>query len=83
MSFKPFLQLAAEKKLGTAIRCNALYKPFYKLSYLTALKNSGLMDRLRGERVAFERLASVHIRLKDRRSVDRVATIGLSSWAPQ
>ncbi|WP_350281898.1 class I SAM-dependent methyltransferase [Nitrosomonas sp.] len=57
MSFKPFLQLAAEKKLGTAIRCNSLYKPFYKLSYLAALKNSGLMDRLRGERVAFERLA--------------------------
>ena len=58
MSLKPFLQLLVEKKLGAAIKCNALYKPFYKLNYLVALKESGLMDRLQDERVAFERLTS-------------------------
>lgn len=58
MSFKPFLRLLREKKLGAAIQCNALYRPFYQLSYLAALEDSGLLDRLRGQRAALETLAS-------------------------
>ena len=35
-----------EGKLRTAIKANALYKPFYTLSYLAALKNCGVLDQL-------------------------------------
>ena len=42
----PILTLLKEGKLRTAIRANALYKPFYTLSYLAALKNCGVLDQL-------------------------------------
>jgi hypothetical protein len=42
------------------LAANALYKPFYKLSYLAALKNAGLMDRLSGEPVSFESLVAIY-----------------------
>lgn len=48
------------KQLGPALAANALYKPFYKLSYLGALKSSGLMDRLSGKPAPFESLAPIH-----------------------
>ena len=60
MSLKPFLELLRRKQLGTALAANALHKPFYKLSYLAALENAGLMDRLSGEPVPFESLAATH-----------------------
>lgn len=60
MSLKPFLKLFKQKQLAAALAANALYKPFYKLSYLAALKNAGLMDRLSVEPVSFESLAAVY-----------------------
>ena len=52
----PFLTLLNEGKLTTAIRANALYKPFYTLSYLAALKNCGVLDQLSSGPVPFEKL---------------------------
>ncbi len=52
----PFLTLLKEGKLRTAIQANALYKPFYTLSYLAALKNSGVMDQLASGPTPFREL---------------------------
>ncbi len=57
ISITPFLTLLKEGKLRTAIRANALYRPFYKLSYLAALKNCGVMDRLSSGPAPFNELA--------------------------
>jgi SAM-dependent methyltransferase len=60
MSIKPFLRLLKRNQLVPALAANALYKPFYKLSYLAALKNSGLMDRLSGGPVSLDTVAAVY-----------------------
>jgi SAM-dependent methyltransferase len=60
MSLKPFLRLLKRKQLVAVLAANALYKPFYKLSYLAALKSSGLMDRLARGPVPLESLAATH-----------------------
>jgi SAM-dependent methyltransferase len=60
ISITPFLTLLKEGKLGTAIKANALYKPFYTLSYLAALKNCGVMDRLSSGPAPFNELASAY-----------------------
>ncbi|HEU5296576.1 MAG TPA: class I SAM-dependent methyltransferase [Burkholderiaceae bacterium] len=54
---KPFLRLLKRRQLVAALAANALYKPFYKLSYLAALKSSGWMDRLAAGPVSLESLA--------------------------
>jgi SAM-dependent methyltransferase len=60
MSLKPFLRLLKQNQLLPALATKALYKPFYKLSYLAALKSSGLMDRLGGGPVSLESLVAVY-----------------------
>jgi SAM-dependent methyltransferase len=60
MSITPFLTLLKEGKLQTAIRANALYKPFYTLSYLAALKHCGVMDQLASGPTPFRDLASIY-----------------------
>lgn len=60
MSITPFLTLLKEGKLRTAIQVNALYKPFYTLTYLAALKHCGMMDRLSAGPAPFKDLASVY-----------------------
>lgn len=42
------------------VASNALYKPFYKLSYVAALKASGLMDILSDQAIPFEVLAKTY-----------------------
>jgi hypothetical protein len=46
MSIKPFFQLFRDDQLSPFIRSNALLKPFYKLVYLVAAKNSGFFELL-------------------------------------
>ena len=60
MLFRPFLHMLQKKQFFPAIATNALYKPFYKLSFLAALKSSGLMDRLANGPVPFPQLAAVY-----------------------
>jgi len=60
MSITPFLTLLKEGKLRTAIQANALYKPFYTLTYLAALKHCGVMDRLSSGPASLEDLALIH-----------------------
>lgn len=58
MFLKPLFHLLRHKQLGAALAVNALYKPFYTLSYLAALKNSGLMNQLSNKTVPFADLAT-------------------------
>lgn len=60
MSITPFLTLLKEGKLQAALKTNALYKPFYTLSYLAALKQCGAMDRLASGPTLFEDLAAIY-----------------------
>lgn len=46
MSLTPFLKLIQQGQLVPALEVNALYRPFYKLCYLAAAKNCGLLDAL-------------------------------------
>lgn len=60
MSIKPFLQLYKDDQLSAFIRSNALLKPFYKLVYLVAAKDSGLFELLSNGPAGFEQLASAY-----------------------
>lgn len=57
------------------IASNALYKPFYKLSYLATLKASGLMDTLNDQTIPFEDLARTYTNGHDAKSRE-----ALSAW---
>jgi hypothetical protein len=54
MSIQPIITLIKKRQLITAIRVNALFKPFYKLSYLAAAKSFGLIDLLAKSSMSFE-----------------------------
>lgn len=56
MSIRPFLSLLKQRQLGALVASNALYKPFYKLTYLAALKASGLMDAMAAQAIRLEDL---------------------------
>lgn len=60
MLIRPFLTLFRQKQLGAMVASNALYKPFYTLSYLAALKTSGLMDMLKDQTYPFEYLIKIY-----------------------
>lgn len=57
---KSLWRLARSGQLWPSLAANALYKPFYRLIYLAALKESGVMDTLRDGPVGFAAIASVH-----------------------
>jgi SAM-dependent methyltransferase len=73
MSIQPILTLIKKRQLVTAIRVNALFKPFYKLSYLAAAKNCGLLDLLAKDSMSFEALADVYCQ-------DAKAREALEAW---
>ena len=60
MSIKPFFKLFENDQLSALVSTNALFKPFYKLSYLAAAKNNGLFDLLSEQPLAFEKLAETY-----------------------
>jgi 2-polyprenyl-3-methyl-5-hydroxy-6-metoxy-1,4-benzoquinol methylase len=60
MFLKPFLKLFKSDQLSAFTGINALFKPFYKLSYLAAAKNDGLFDLLSDQPVVFEKLAEIY-----------------------
>lgn len=60
MSLTPFLKLIKERQLVSALRVNALYKPFYKLCYLAGAKNCGLLDMLSKSPLTFDDLADIY-----------------------
>lgn len=57
MSFKPFLNLAGEGRLTPLLSVGAALKPFYKLTFLSAAGEAGLLERLSAGPVAFDALA--------------------------
>jgi hypothetical protein len=58
MLLRPFARLLTRRQLVPMLRVNALYRPFYALSYLAAAKSCGLVDRLRERAVPFDEIAS-------------------------
>jgi len=60
MPLTSLLKLIRNRQLLPALRVNALYKPFYKLSYLVALKNCGLLDALSKSPMKFDEMAHVY-----------------------
>jgi len=58
MLLRPLFRVFAAGQLLPALAANALYKSFYKVSYLAALENAGLMSRLRRAPVTFQSLAA-------------------------
>ncbi len=55
---RPLFRLLKARQLVPALAANALYKSFYKVCFLAALESGGLMARLRGGPLTFERLAA-------------------------
>ncbi len=60
MLLTPFLKLIRNRQFGPAIRMNALFKPFYKISYIAAAKNCGLLDALAGQALTFDELSKTY-----------------------
>lgn len=58
MSIRPFVKLFRHGQLSAALGLKALLKPFYRLSYLVAAKDSGVLDLLSRDPVPFEALAN-------------------------
>ncbi|WYX17970.1 hypothetical protein WJ973_16790 [Achromobacter xylosoxidans] len=56
--FRPLLQMLRNKQLLPALAANALYRPFYRLSFLAALSASGLMARLADGPIPLAQLAA-------------------------
>lgn len=75
MFLRPFFTLLRQKQLGAMVASNSLYKPFYRLSYLAALKASGLMDRLRDQTIPLEELAKACTSDTDAKCME-----ALSAW---
>ena len=62
MSFKPFLKLWKNDQLSTFISSGTLIKPFYKLVFLAAAKENGLLELLTAGPLKFEQLAETYCR---------------------
>lgn len=57
MSFKPFLDLQRDGRLGPLLSIGAALKPFYKLTFLAAAGESGLLTLLADRPATFESIA--------------------------
>src|SRR4051812_46601456 len=58
MIIRLLLRLFRNNTLFAALGINALFKPFYKLSWIVAAKNSGILDLLSSGPVPFAQLSS-------------------------
>lgn len=78
MSIKPLLKLFKNNQLSAVMGVNALFKPFYKLSYLAAAKNNGLLDLLSEKPVQFEKLTETYCRnAKAREALESWLQLGM------
>ena len=58
MLIRPFLKLFRHAQLAALIQAASLFKQFYKVVYLAAAKESGVLDLLSGQPVGFERIVA-------------------------
>lgn len=78
MLIKPFFKLFKNDQLSAFMSINALFKPFYKLSYLAAAKNNGLFDLLSRQPLAFEKLAEIYCKnLKAQEALEAWLQLGI------
>ncbi|WP_158628772.1 SAM-dependent methyltransferase [Dyella choica] len=73
MSIKPFLKLLKNDQLTAFTGVNILFKPFYRLAYLSAAKQGGLLDLLSEGPASLERLAALYCQ-------DAKAREALEAW---
>jgi SAM-dependent methyltransferase len=73
MSLAPLLTLIKNRQLLPAMRINALFKPFYKISYLAGAKKCGLLDILSKSPLTFDDLAKAYCQ-------DAKASEALHAW---
>jgi SAM-dependent methyltransferase len=59
-SIAPLLKLFRRGELVPALRANALFDPFYKVTWLATAKRSGLLDRLAGGGLRRGELGALH-----------------------
>src|SRR5262249_40151217 len=65
-------------QLPAFVRSNALFAPFYKITYLAALKDCGLLDRLAARPADLEALAKTYCRnAKDREALEAWLQLGV------
>jgi SAM-dependent methyltransferase len=76
MMIKPFLKLFRQGQLHALIPAGLLLKPFYKVVYLAAAKESGVLDLLSGQPVAFDSIAAACCKDK----YDVKAREALAAW---
>ena len=60
MSFKPFLRLWRDGRLSALLGVGSQLKPFYKLTFLAAAGESGLLERLATGPATFDALAEFY-----------------------
>ena len=78
MSFKPFFGLFREGRLGALLRVAPDLKPFYRLTWLAAAGEAGLLSRLAGGPVTFDSLAEfVGAREQGREALEAWLQLGL------
>ncbi|HEU5402295.1 MAG TPA: hypothetical protein VFU86_13110, partial [Terriglobales bacterium] len=73
MSFKPYLRLFREGRLSALVGAAGELKPFYKLTYLAAAGESGLLNRLASGPATFDSLVEFY-------SVDARGREALEAW---
>jgi hypothetical protein len=73
MLLTPLLTLIKNRQFLPAIRINALFKPFYKISYLAGAKKCGLLDALSTGPLTFDDLAKAYCQ-------DAKACEALQAW---
>jgi 4-hydroxy-2,2'-bipyrrole-5-carbaldehyde O-methyltransferase len=71
MSLEPFFSLAGAGQLTPLLSVGAALKPFYKLTFLAAAGETGLLGRLSAGPVGFEVLAETYVRNADGREALR------------
>lgn len=78
MCIKPFFKLFQNGQLSAFTGINALFKNFYKLSYLAAAKNSGLFDLLSHGPMSAAKLAETYCKdAKGREALDAWLQLGV------
>ena len=78
MFIRPLVKLFRSKQLAAALGLKGLLRPFYRISYLVAAKDSGLLELLSRDLVRFETLAQTYCRdAKSRKALEAWLQLGV------
>lgn len=78
MFIRPFLGLLRNHQLFATLRANALYKPFYTVTWLAAAKENGILELLAAHPASLEQIAAAFCRdAKSREALEAWLQLGL------